>query len=567
MLERMEPPQTDPVTGAEAPLDVLVVGAGPTGLALAAQLRAHGAGVRVVDRQADRVHESRALAIQPRTLEVLSGLGISRTLLERGNQAVQMRLHLGTRTVRAGLFDIGIQDTAYPFLLFLSQAETERVLLDHLAAAGVAVERRVELAAFTAGQHQVTCTLRHHDGRTEQASAHYLVGCDGARSTVRDLAGIGFAGGSYPQTFVLADLEADGDVQRDTVHVYVCEAGMLFLFPLGSPATWRLLGMAPDGGAAAASPGAGGAGIRRRAVDPSLRDVQALADRFTGGSVSLRDPVWLTTFQLQHRQAAHYRAGRVFLAGDAAHVHSPAGAQGMNTGIQDAWNLGWKLALVARGLAAEALLDSYHAERWPVGRFVLRFTDRAFTLATSSGPLARVVRTRVAPSLAPLAARFGPGRALGFRAISQLGVRYRGSPAVQEGRPSPHGGPRAGDRLPDGPLAHDGRPRWLHESLGGPGFHLLLCGPAEAWDGTGLQALGGRWGGLVGVHRLAPKAGPGVLHDDGTLLRRLGVAGTAQYLVRPDGHVGYRAAGTDLDGLQAYLEHWLPGAAALTRAP
>jgi hypothetical protein len=239
----------------------------------------------------------------------------------------------------------------------------------------------------------------------------------------------------------------------------------------------------------------------------------------------------------------------------------------MNTGIQDAWNLGWKLALVARGLAAEALLDSYHAERWPVGRFVLRFTDRAFTLATSSGPLARVVRTRVAPSLAPLAARFGPGRALGFRAISQLGVRYRGSSAVQEGRPSPHGGPRAGDRLPDGPLARDGRPRWLHESLGGPGFHLLLCGPAEAWDGAGLQALGSRWGGLVGVHRLAPRAGPGVLHDDGTLLRRLGVAGTAQYLVRPDGHIGYRAAGTDLDGLQAYLEHWLPGAAALTRAP
>src|SRR6266496_3132616 len=205
MLERMEPPQTDPVTGAEAPLDVLVVGAGPTGLALAAQLRAHGAGVRVVDRQADRVHESRALAIQPRTLEVLSGLGISRTLLERGNQAVQMRLHLGTRTVRAGLFDIGIQDTAYPFLLFLSQAETERVLLEHLATAGV-------------------------------------------DSTVRTLAGMGFAGGSYPQTFVLADLEADGDLQRGTIHVYVRDAGMLFLFPLGSPATWRLIGMQPRDG-------------------------------------------------------------------------------------------------------------------------------------------------------------------------------------------------------------------------------------------------------------------------------------------------------------------------------
>src|SRR6266540_3683483 len=135
----------------------------------------------------------------------------------------------------------------------------------------------------------------------------------------------------------------------------------------------------------------------------------ALADSFTGGAVRLRDPVWLTAFQLQHRQASRYRAGRVFLAGDAAHVHSPVGAQGMNTGIQDAWNLGWKLALAARGLASDALLDSYHAERWPVGRFVLRFTDRAFNVATSRGPLARMVRTRLAPSLAPLALRFGPG--------------------------------------------------------------------------------------------------------------------------------------------------------------
>src|SRR6266487_629831 len=519
MLERMEPPQTDPVTGAEAPLDVLVVGAGPTGLALAAQLRAHGAGVRVVDRQADRVHESRALAIQPRTLEVLSGLGISRTLLERGNQAVQMRLHLGTRTVRAGLFDIGIQDTAYPFLLFLSQAETERVLLDHLAAAGVAVERRVELAAFTAGQHQVTCTLRHHDGRTEQASARYLVGCDGARSTVRDLAGIGFAGGSYPQTFVLADLEADGDVQRDTVHVYVREAGMLFLFPLGSPATWRLLGMAPDGGAAAVRPGPGGDGSGRRAADPSLRDVQALADRFTGGSVSLRDPVWLTTFQLQHRQAARYRAGRVFLAGDAAHVHSPAGAQGMNTGIQDAWNLGWKLALATRGVAEEALLDSYDAERRPVGSFVVRFTDRAFAISTFTNPLIRALRTRVVPRVLPLALRLDRALAYGFRTISQLGISYRHSPAVQEGRPAPAGGPRAGDRLPDARIARDGQRCWLGEALAAPRLHLLLCGRPGGWDASQLAAMRGRYPGALAVHHLTRQATPGALHDvDGQAL-------------------------------------------------
>jgi len=237
----------------------------------------------------------------------------------------------------------------------------------------------------------------------------------------------------------------------------------------------------------------------------------------------------------------------------------------MNTGIQDDWNLGWKLALVARGLADEALLDSYHAERWPVGRLVLRFTDRAFTMATSSTPLARLVRTQLAPRLAPVALRFRRGRALGFRTISQLGIRYRGSPAVQEGRPSPRRGPRAGDRLPDGRLDWDGRPRWLHEALHAPGFHLLLCGPADAWDDGPLEAVRDRWAGLVTVHRLAASPGPGVLHDDGTLLRRLGVRSTAHYLVRPDGHVGYRGAGTDLDGLRGHLDRWLPGAVPAAR--
>src|SRR5574341_1390718 len=196
-----------------APVDVLIVGAGPTGLALAALLQALGATVRVIDRQPDRVHESRALAIQPRTLEILTGLGISRTLLEHGNQAVQMRLHFGKRVVAARLFDLGVEDTAYPFLLFLSQAETERVLDRHLADRGVMVERRVELTAFTADEEQVTCTLRHHDGdRIEQVRAGYLVGCDGGHSTVRQLAGIGFAGGAYPQTFALGDLEAARDM-------------------------------------------------------------------------------------------------------------------------------------------------------------------------------------------------------------------------------------------------------------------------------------------------------------------------------------------------------------------
>ena len=538
-------------TPPDEQLDVMIVGAGPTGLTLAAQLQAMGASFRIVDRQPDRVRESRALAIQPRTLEVLRGLGVTRELLARGNDAVWLRLHAGSRAVRVRLFGLGLADTAFPFLLFVSQAETEAVLGDRLSAGGGRVERAVELTAFTARAEGVTCTLRHPDGRTEQVVARYLVGCDGAGSSVRRGAGIPFRGGAYPQTFALADLEIDnldtGEFATDTAHSFLGPDSILFCFPLGRPATWRILAMHPS------------LQRRREPARPSLEELQALADPLTGGRLRLRDPVWLTYFRLQHRHATRYRAGPVFLAGDAAHVHSPAGAQGMNTGIQDAWNLGWKLALVSHGVAAESLLDSYDAERRPVGRLVVRFTDRAFSAATSTNPLVRTLRTQLVPRVLPLVLRLDRSVAYGFRTISQLGIGYRHSPAVQEGRPALRRGPRAGDRLPDARITRHGQGCWLGQALAAPCFHLLLCGPVGDWDAAQLAALDRRHPGMLAVHHLTRDAAPAALHDpDGQALALLGVKQTAHYLIRPDGHIGYRAAGTDLHGLQRHLDHWLP---------
>ena len=249
----------------------------------------------------------------------------------------------------------------------------------------------------------------------------------------------------------------------------------------------------------------------------------------------------------------------MFLAGDAAHIHSPAGAQGMNTGIQDAWNLGWKLALVSRGVADEALLDSYDAERRPVGGFVVRFTDRAFSAATSTNPLLRALRTQLVPRLLPLALRFDRAVASGFRTVAQLNISYRHSPAVQEGHPTLRRGPRAGDRLPDARIARDGQECWLGEALAAPGFHLLLCGPPGDWHPSQLTTLRHRYPDTLAVHHLTRAAAPGALHDlDGQVFARLGVDGTAQYLIRPDGHIGYRCGGDDLAGLQRYLARWLP---------
>jgi hypothetical protein len=231
----------------------------------------------------------------------------------------------------------------------------------------------------------------------------------------------------------------------------------------------------------------------------------------------------------------------------------------MNTGIQDAWNLGWKLALVSRGIADQALLDSYDAERRPVGGFVVRFTDRAFSVATSTNSLLRALRTRVVPRVLPLGLRFDRAVASGFRTVAQLNIGYRHSPAVEEGDPRLHRGPRAGDRLPDARISRDGQECWLGEALAAPGFHLLLFGQVGDWHPSQLTTLRHRYPDTLAAHHLTRKATPGALHDlDGDLFARLGVNDRAQYLIRPDGHVGYRAGGDDLAGLQRYLARWLP---------
>ncbi|MEH1125626.1 FAD-dependent monooxygenase [Micromonospora sp. CPCC 206061] len=529
-----------------SPVGVLVVGAGPTGLALAAQLAAHGTPCRLIDRNLDTARESRALAIQPRTLEVLAGLGVTAELIQLGNPNVQLRLHARGRTQSIPMFELGLADTAYPYLLFLSQAETERVLADHLHTQGVTVERGVELTAMAAHHDRVTCQLRHRDGRAENLDATYVVGCDGAHSTVRDLAGIAFEGGSYPQTFVLADVEADG-LKPGQAHVFLSAQGMLFFFPLVTPASWRLLAMRPRNDRTPA------------AAPVTLEQVQQLADAYTAASVRLRDPIWMTNFRLHHRAAARYRTGRVFLAGDAAHIHSPAGAQGMNTGIQDAINLGWKLAHTLDG-ANPALLDTYEVERAPIGRMVLRMSDRAFTIATATNPVTRFARTRLAPTLLPLTLKAQKARAYLFRTVSQLAIRYRHSPLSVDGPNAPRRGPRAGDRLPDAAVLHNGTPSTLHAVLAAAGWHLLLCGPTERWT-SDLDRLSEHYREALTVHHLSTRAGPGVLHDpDAKSLHRLGLTptGTAVFLTRPDGHIGYRSGIPDAPAVARYLAQWLP---------
>jgi 2-polyprenyl-6-methoxyphenol hydroxylase-like FAD-dependent oxidoreductase len=537
---------------------VLIVGAGPTGLTLAAQLQAFGVEFRIIDRSPEAAHESRALAVQARTLEILQSLKLGESLASRGNPSAHLELHFERgRSARVELGGFAAKDTRFPFILFVSQAETEALIGDHLARAGITVERGVELAGMEPSDETVHCRLRAND-REETLTAQYVVGCDGAHSSVRKQTGIAFEGDAYLQDFMLGDVDAEGSIEANALHSFASGGYVAVFFPLRSPAKWRVIAIGSGAGRALGRQSPAEASLSRDEL--SLHDLQLAVDGATSGTVRLREPVWLTRFRLHHRQARTYRSGRVFLAGDAAHIHSPVGAQGMNTGMQDAWNLGWKLALVVHGHAEPQLLDTYELERWPVGRNLLRFTDRLFSVfirVMSKSPLSAWVRRTIVARVLPLVFSSPRLRAFAFRFVSELAISYRGRSSVVEGKPRLRSGPRAGDRLPNADVVRDGQKTELQACLEVAGFTLFLCGQLEPWSIVPVGRLTDTYAGLIEVRYLTRERRPDVLIDDsGDVLEALGSRApghAAQYLVRPDGYIAFRCAGRNIDALERFL--------------
>ncbi len=517
--------------GGEANVPVLVAGAGPTGLALALWLARLGVRVRIVDKAAGPGTTSRALAVQARTLELYRQLGLDRDVVERGHRVSAVHLWVrGEAVAQVPLGQIGEGLTPYPFLHIFPQDEHERLLVDRLAGFGIAVERGTELVGCSQEGPGVIATLRHSHGGEERVACAFLAGCDGAHSTVRELAGTGFPGGTYRQLFYVADVEAAGPPVNGDLHLDLDEADFLAVFPLAAPGHARLVGTVRD----------------ERADRPeSLRFDDVSPRALRNLKIDVRRVNWFSTYHVHHRVTHAFRQGRAFLLGDAAHIHSPAGGQGMNTGLGDAINLAWKLQAVLAGQGGPALLDSYDLERRAFARKLVASTDRAFTFATAEGHVAEVLRTRLAPRLLPGLFGLEPVRDFLFRTVSQIALNYRDSPLSQGTAGHVHGG----DRLPWAPV---------------PGADNFDALDSVEWQvhvyGHASPALAA-W---CAAHRLPLRAFEWhPLHGDA------GLARDALYLLRPDSYVALADVGGRAEAVEAYfrarsleVEAMCPAAAA-----
>jgi len=478
-----------------------------------------GVRVRVIDKAAEPGTTSRAIGVQARTLELYAQLGLAEPMVASGIKFAAANLWVrGRKVARAAFGEMGKGLSPYPYMLIFPQDEHEHLLSSRLEQEGVKVERRTELIGFTEGQ-RVQARVKRPDGEEDVCDADYIAGCDGARSQLRRLLGIGFPGGTYRHLFYVADASGSGPVMNGELHVALDEADFLAAFPMKGSGHARLIGMAE-------APGDG-----REAL--AWKDVgKRLLERL---GIEVARVNWFSTYHVHHRVADRFRQGRAFLLGDAAHIHSPVGGQGMNTGIADAVNLAWKLAAVLRSRAPATLLDSYEPERIAFAQRLVSTTDRAFTIVTSPGRMARFVRSVVVPRLFPLLARSGAFRRLMFRTISQTAIHYRASP-LSEGRA---GRIRGGDRLP-WIVAHtapgEGTDNFLPLASLDWQVHVYGGEPGPAL----VEACGRRH---LALHAFAwsPEA------------RRAGLLQGAAYLVRPDGYVAFAEPEADPARLERYL--------------
>lgn len=568
---------------------VLVVGAGPVGLTLAFELKRRGVNCRIIDKANGPTDQSRALGIHARTLEVFENMGIVDEVLKVGQKLHGVNVYVQKRRIMHMTLDE--LESPYPFVISLPQSQTGQIIANELAKLGVDVEYQVELVDIVQDKEQVRATLKYADGSGMEEAVDWVVACDGAHSTVRHRLNMAFEGNQYPDAFILADVSMQTSLPQTEGHLFNGDDGLFAVFPYGND-RFRLIADVPLDSPIVKLPEEESKEqkkLRIRFKDPTLEEFQSVMDKRGPGGIQITEAKWLATFAIHRRKINHYRKGRIFIAGDAAHIHSPAGGQGLNTGIQDSFNLAWKLALVIQNVAPASLLETYDIERHGVARSVLRMTDFMTKVNTMRNPVAKNIRARLAPVL--VAQEVIQQRLR--KSVSELAINYRKSPIVAEHRVgliharvpghtkeelpavgewfSFDHGPDPGDRAPDANLFDSSTEKAvrLFEVLRGVEHHLLLLAGART-SSSGMKDLAKiakfvleKYPDLIKVHLIAED--DGVWEDcpplascfsdpELSLHHRYGAASECLYLIRPDGYIGFRSLPADRGSLADYLK-------------
>ncbi len=508
--------------------DVLIIGAGPTGLALACQFIRYGIDFVIVDRNETTTPHSKAIGVQARTLEIYEQIHLAQKLIEAGTIADKARMIVGGRVrgeVKFG--DIGKGLSPYPFVLMVEQGRHEAILHDHITSHGRTVSWKTELKSFTQDEDGVTAIVTNQGGEQE-INAKFLVGCDGAKSVVRHTLGLKFEGSTFERMFYVADVEIDWDFAHDAGQAFLLKNNLLAFFPMAGETQWRIVGTFPEQ-------------FAKDEGDVLYEEIEEQIKQDAELQIDITRVNWFSTYKVHTRRVNRFSVGRCFLAGDSAHIHTPAGAQGMNTGIQDGYNLAWKLAAVITGAADIKILESYNDERLRNADDLLKTTDRLFSLAASPSPLMSFLRMYVFPYVAGVAFQLGAVRKFVFPRVSQIGINYR------ESMLSAHGGDKAfdvkaGDRMPY--FTVDGES--VYDMLREPRFHLIQFD--ETTSTTRAEAAGDL-SGFLDTHE--------IVIDENIRTAFGGDGGAFNVLLRPDNYIATISTDPSLAPIKDYLKRCL----------
>lgn len=507
--------------------DVIIIGAGPTGLALACQLVRYGIDFVIIEQSAGVTAYSKALGVHARTLEIYEQMGLAQQAVDRGTIAGAARLITGGK-VRAelNLSNLGAGLTAYPYVLFCEQSKNEQLLYEYLQQHGKTVCWQTEFVSFSQTEEKVTTQVKTADGGSQTIEAKYLVGCDGPKSPVRHALGIEFTGSTFDRLFYVADVKIDWNLHHDAFHVCLLQNSLLVFFPLKGENRYRIVGTFPEE-------------FAKDEGEVLYAEIQQRIQAEAGFELNVRDVEWFSTYRVHSRYVSNFSAGRCFLAGDAAHIHTPVGAQGMNTGIQDGYNLAWKLALVLQGKADKTLLETYNQERLENAKRLVETTDRMFQFAAGANWLFAFFRTQILPSIAPHLIGIEPVRKFLFPLISQIGINYRHS-ALSQHPGDENFRVKAGDRMPY--FVVEGRS--IYDKLHQPKFHWLVFADARA----DLRAL------KTELDLQDPEVDCHILPFDPAVAKVFGLIDSFNLLLRPDNYIAFISTEIASNQVKNYLQ-------------